>query len=41
VVFGTKELTLPASQPGSVWTFNGEYWKAKEGRQWAGLPDLY
>ncbi|GFR52678.1 hypothetical protein Agub_g15304 [Astrephomene gubernaculifera] len=41
VLFGTKDMAQPASQPGAVWEYRGEYWRARERRQWGELPDIY
>ncbi|KAG2441688.1 hypothetical protein HXX76_003304 [Chlamydomonas incerta] len=41
VMFGTKEATQLATQPGAVWAWTGEYWEAREKKAWGELPDIY
>ncbi|KAG2451873.1 hypothetical protein HYH02_003648 [Chlamydomonas schloesseri] len=41
VMFGTKEATQLATQPGAVWAWTGEYWSAREKKEWGELPDIY
>ncbi|KXZ52585.1 hypothetical protein GPECTOR_9g630 [Gonium pectorale] len=41
VIPSPKEWAQPATKPGSVWEFTGEYWAAREAKAWGQLPDIY
>ncbi len=36
-----KDYTQPAAQQGAVWEYLGDYWRAREAKEWANCPDLY